>query len=66
MHDLNILTERTEVKVKVETSFAASADRHVKLQIESGGKWYDFGWMNYTERKELAAKLKEMAKEIMK
>ena len=54
------------MKVKVETSFAASADRHVKLQIESGGKWYDFGWMNHTERKELAAKLKEMAKEIMK
>jgi hypothetical protein len=54
------------MKIKVETSFAAQATRLVKIQVVTDGRWYDFGWMNHTERKELAAKLKEMAKEIMK
>lgn len=53
------------MKIKVEQVFI-SDQREVKIQVSEGQKWYDFGWMNYTERKELAQQLRAMANELMK
>ena len=51
------------MKIKVEDHFA-SANKRVKIQI--GGKWYDFGDMNFKEREELAQQLRDMARELVK
>jgi len=53
------------MKIKVEQAFV-SDQREVKIQVAEGQKWYDFGWMNYTERMELAKQLRDMANELMK
>lgn len=39
---------------------------HVEIQIAPNHKWYDFGFMNYTERAELAQILRNMATELLR
>lgn len=55
------------MKIKVEpASFVASDRYEVRIQIAEGKRWIDFGEMNYTERAELAAQLRQMANELLK
>ena len=53
------------MKISVEQAFV-SDQREVKVQVAEGQKWIDFGFMNYTERWELAKQLRAMANELMK
>jgi len=54
------------MKIKVEDyGFSASGTKEVKIQVITGGKRIDFGPMNYTERKELADQLRNMARELV-
>jgi hypothetical protein len=39
------------MKAKVEECFDPTK-RSVRLQVKSGGKWFDFGTMNFVERGE--------------
>jgi len=48
------------MKAKVEECFDPTK-RSVKLQVQSGGKWFDFGTMNFVERRELANQLEFIA-----
>lgn len=54
------------MKIKCEPVFACGDRYEVKMQVAQGGKWIDFGFMNYTERKELAEQLRSMAAELLK
>lgn len=54
------------MRIKVETLGFDTARRNVKIQVKLGGKWYDFGGMNFKEREELAIQLQKMAKELLK
>lgn len=53
------------MRIKVEESFV-SDQREVSIQVSTDGPWIEFGWMNYTERWELAKQLRAMANELMK
>jgi hypothetical protein len=53
------------MKIKVEPTFACSGNYVVQIQVQTGGKWINFGHMNYLEREELADQLKQMAKELL-
>ncbi len=53
------------MKLKIERYWATDK-ASVKIQVQSNGKWYDFGEMNFIERKELADQLREIARELEK
>jgi len=53
------------MKLKVEETFNV-VQKKVQIQVASGGKWYDFGLLNYVERRELADILRKMAEELEK
>ena len=52
------------MRIKIEPGYVVGRCE-VKIQIAEGKQWYDFGLMNYIERKELADQLRNMAKELM-
>lgn len=53
------------MKIKIDECFGGT-HKQVSVQVSEGQRWYDFGYMNYTERKELANQLRAMAKELVK
>lgn len=53
------------MKIEVEHCFGG-ATKKVSVQVAEGQRWYDFGYMNYQERWELALQLRAMANELMK
>ncbi|HMZ56976.1 MAG TPA: hypothetical protein PK589_18545 [Nitrospira sp.] len=40
--------------------------KSVAIQVKTGGRWYEFGLMNYVERRELADILRKTAEELEK
>lgn len=53
------------MKIEVEDCFGGAVKK-VSVQVADGQRWYDFGYMNYQERKELAEQLRAIANELMR
>lgn len=53
------------MKIKVEECLGGAVKK-VSVQVADGQRWYDFGYMNYRERKEFAEQLRAMVNELMR
>ena len=54
------------MKLISEPTFASGDHYEVKIQLTTGGKWIEFGFMSYVERRELAEQLRAAANELLK